>query len=219
MPFSLRPLLYFSRSDTMSPRFWAMDSSVSPLRMVYGLRGRTQHSVRALCLRTMPRGERAVTQSLSDVPDAWCIFGTSGFDCRHESAAVRAASRANGQRGSSPAQLDLTEGSHESEDGEVTELLCAAYVPFHQRGQVWVGGGCTHAEARSRAPNSARLHMCDMLQPLACPLRPQVNEERVVLDLSGLWDFQVDAANIGEASGYSLHLPRARLAAVPGRRA
>lgn len=50
-----------------------------------------------------------------------------------------------------------------------------------------------------------------------CPLRPQVNHFRDVLDLSGLWEFQPDPENVGEAGGYALHLPKARLAAVPGR--
>ena len=36
-------------------------------------------------------------------------------------------------------------------------------------------------------------------QCLLCPLAPQANECRSVLDLSGLWDFQADPEDVGVA--------------------
>lgn len=76
------------------------------------------------------------------------------------------------------------------------------------------------AVGHSRNPVRKSAATCEMAaaEPLMCPLRPQVNEHRTMLDLSGLWDFQPDAENVGEAGGFALRLPKARLAAVPGRR-
>jgi beta-glucuronidase len=45
---------------------------------------------------------------------------------------------------------------------------------------------------------------------------PQQNAFRSVLDLSGLWDFQRDPADAGEAAGWAGKLPAPTLIAVPG---
>lgn len=47
-------------------------------------------------------------------------------------------------------------------------------------------------------------------------LYPQQNASRNVLDLSGLWDFQPDPQEVGEAQGFMHALPAARPLAVPG---
>ena len=46
-------------------------------------------------------------------------------------------------------------------------------------------------------------------------LYPQQNAVRGVLDLSGLWDFQLDLKAEGEAAGWSKALPSPRPIAVP----
>ena len=51
---------------------------------------------------------------------------------------------------------------------------------------------------------------------LLCPLLPQTNSCRTLLDLSGLWDFQPDPDACGEARGWCTRLPAPRRAAVPG---
>ncbi len=48
------------------------------------------------------------------------------------------------------------------------------------------------------------------------PLYPQANSHRDVRDLSGLWQFQPDVDNIGEAAGWMHGLPAPRSIAVPG---
>jgi beta-glucuronidase len=47
------------------------------------------------------------------------------------------------------------------------------------------------------------------------PLYPQQNQHRNVLDLSGLWDFQLDPRDEGENAGWEKGLPAARTIAVP----
>ncbi len=47
-------------------------------------------------------------------------------------------------------------------------------------------------------------------------LAPQTNAFRAVIDLDGLWDFQVDPQSEGEAAGWIHGLPRAVPMAVPG---
>ena len=46
-------------------------------------------------------------------------------------------------------------------------------------------------------------------------LRPQQNEHRNVLDISGLWRFQLDRQEVGEAQGWARALPAPRTIAVP----
>lgn len=54
-------------------------------------------------------------------------------------------------------------------------------------------------------------------EPLLCPLYPQANAHRGVLDLSGLWEFQPDPEDCGVSQRwYEKGLPAPRLAAVPG---
>jgi beta-glucuronidase len=47
-------------------------------------------------------------------------------------------------------------------------------------------------------------------------LRPQQNAARATLDLSGLWDFQIDPDDTGEADGWYNGIPHPRQVAVPG---
>lgn len=46
-------------------------------------------------------------------------------------------------------------------------------------------------------------------------LYPQQNDLRNTLDLSGLWEFQLDPQGIGEDAGWSAQLPAPRLIAIP----
>ena len=46
-------------------------------------------------------------------------------------------------------------------------------------------------------------------------LYPQQNDKRNLLDLSGIWDFQIDPQEIGEAEGWFNGLADARPMAVP----
>ena len=55
-----------------------------------------------------------------------------------------------------------------------------------------------------------------MQAPMLCPLAPQTNECRTVLDLAGLWSFQVDPSAEGQAAGWAARLPAPRRIAVPG---
>ncbi len=54
------------------------------------------------------------------------------------------------------------------------------------------------------------------IRPLPCSLQPQQNATRSVLELAGLWDFQLDPDGIGEARGWEAALPAPTLIAVPG---
>jgi beta-glucuronidase len=54
------------------------------------------------------------------------------------------------------------------------------------------------------------------IRPLPCALLPQQNLTRSELDLTGLWDFQLDPEEVGEAQGWARQLPAPRLIAVPG---
>jgi len=47
-------------------------------------------------------------------------------------------------------------------------------------------------------------------------LYPQRNEHREILDLSGLWSFQLDPREVGEGEGWTQRLPAPRSIAVPG---
>jgi len=47
-------------------------------------------------------------------------------------------------------------------------------------------------------------------------LYPQRNEHREILDLSGLWSFQLDPREVGESEGWAQRLPAPRSIAVPG---
>ena len=47
-------------------------------------------------------------------------------------------------------------------------------------------------------------------------LYPQQNNARNKLDLSGIWEFQIDPQAEGEAAGWALGLPKSRPMAVPG---
>ena len=46
-------------------------------------------------------------------------------------------------------------------------------------------------------------------------LYPQQNDKRNLLDLSGIWDFQIDPNEIGEAEGWFNGLNDTRPIAVP----
>ena len=61
------------------------------------------------------------------------------------------------------------------------------------------------------APSSSGI---DASQPAA--LYPQQNRFRDLFDASGLWDFQIDAGDVGEAQQWYRGLPSPRLIAVPG---
>ncbi len=52
--------------------------------------------------------------------------------------------------------------------------------------------------------------------PVSCALLPQQNAARSVLELAGLWDFQLDPDDAGEAGGWAVRLPSPTLIAVPG---
>jgi beta-glucuronidase len=54
------------------------------------------------------------------------------------------------------------------------------------------------------------------IQPVSCALLPQQNATRTKLDLSGLWDFQLDPDGSGEAKGWVAQLPAPQFIAVPG---
>ena len=54
------------------------------------------------------------------------------------------------------------------------------------------------------------------VQPVPCALLPQQNATRVLLELAGLWDFQLDPGGIGESQGWANGLPAPTLIAVPG---
>ena len=52
--------------------------------------------------------------------------------------------------------------------------------------------------------------------PVLCALLPQQNATRMVLDLTGLWDFQLDPDDSGAAKGWASRLPSPALIGVPG---
>ena len=52
--------------------------------------------------------------------------------------------------------------------------------------------------------------------PVLCALLPQQNATRMVLDLTGLWDFQLDPDDSGAAKGWASRLPSPTLIGVPG---
>jgi beta-glucuronidase len=54
------------------------------------------------------------------------------------------------------------------------------------------------------------------IRPLPCALLPQRTPTRDVLELAGLWDFQLDPDGVGESQGWTQALPSPRLIAVPG---
>ncbi|MCB0020982.1 MAG: hypothetical protein KDE09_24470, partial [Anaerolineales bacterium] len=47
-------------------------------------------------------------------------------------------------------------------------------------------------------------------------LYPQQNQTRNKIDLSGIWDFNIDPQAAGEAAGWAMGLPKSRPMAVPG---
>ncbi|MCB0167186.1 MAG: beta-glucuronidase [Anaerolineae bacterium] len=47
-------------------------------------------------------------------------------------------------------------------------------------------------------------------------LYPQQNQTRNKIDLSGIWDFNIDPQAVGEATGWAMGLPESRPMAVPG---
>src|SRR5437660_12326034 len=49
------------------------------------------------------------------------------------------------------------------------------------------------------------------IRPLPCTLLPQQNRWRSTLDLSGLWDFQIDPTGEGESQSWFNGLPASRL--------
>jgi len=54
------------------------------------------------------------------------------------------------------------------------------------------------------------------IQPVRCALPPLQNATRSMLELAGLWDFQLDPGGIGERDGWARQLPAPTLIAVPG---
>ncbi len=54
------------------------------------------------------------------------------------------------------------------------------------------------------------------IRAVPCALLPQQTPTRDVLELAGLWDFQLDPNGVGEAEGWAQTLPAPRLIAVPG---
>ncbi len=54
------------------------------------------------------------------------------------------------------------------------------------------------------------------VRPSLCALEPQQNETRNVLELAGLWEFQIDPDAIGEGQDWQTRLPSPRLIGVPG---
>ncbi|HEY8150264.1 MAG TPA: sugar-binding domain-containing protein, partial [Vicinamibacteria bacterium] len=52
--------------------------------------------------------------------------------------------------------------------------------------------------------------------PASIALEPQANEWREVVDLSGVWDFKLDPADVGEREGWFRGLEAPRALAVPG---
>jgi beta-glucuronidase len=75
-------------------------------------------------------------------------------------------------------------------------------------GAAAIGGAATEAQ-EARAPDRAAP------SPPAGLLYPQQNEHRNLLDLSGLWQFQLDPRNEGEGARWFDALPAARTIAVP----
>jgi beta-glucuronidase len=71
-------------------------------------------------------------------------------------------------------------------------------------------GGGTAVAGRAQAATGASI------RPVACSLLPQQNSTRTVLDLSGLWDFQLDPEAVGEQRGWPDALPEPILIGVPG---
>jgi beta-glucuronidase len=69
-------------------------------------------------------------------------------------------------------------------------------------------GATAHAQTSAAATVPVR--------PVPCALRPQQNETRHVLELAGLWEFQLDPESVGEGAGWPTQLPSPRLTAVPG---
>jgi beta-glucuronidase len=64
------------------------------------------------------------------------------------------------------------------------------------------------ADAKAQSPPPIR--------PLPCALPPQRTPTRDVLELAGLWDFQLDPDGVGEGQAWTQALPSPRLIAVPG---
>jgi len=54
------------------------------------------------------------------------------------------------------------------------------------------------------------------IRPLPCPLQPQQNAMRSLIELAGLWDFQLDPDGVGETHRWDKALPAPTLIAVPG---
>ena len=70
------------------------------------------------------------------------------------------------------------------------------------------------AEAQATLP--ALTAAATQVVPIPCTLLPQQNAWRNLIDLSGLWDFQLDPEGRGEAESWFSALPAPRLIAVPG---
>jgi beta-glucuronidase len=70
--------------------------------------------------------------------------------------------------------------------------------------------------AGAAAPAEAQSTPAPPIRPVSCTLLPQQNATRSLLDLSGLWDFQIDPNAIGEAQGWTRELPSPTMIAVPG---
>jgi beta-glucuronidase len=74
----------------------------------------------------------------------------------------------------------------------------------------------TVAGLAAAARASAQPVVAAPVAPVPCTLLPQQNATRSLLDLSGLWEFQIDPTDSGERDGWVGRLPASTLIAVPG---
>ncbi len=65
-------------------------------------------------------------------------------------------------------------------------------------------------------PTDAAAQAPPPIRTVPCALLPQQTPTRDVLELAGLWDFQLDPGDVGEGQGWIKALPAPRLIAVPG---
>ncbi len=70
--------------------------------------------------------------------------------------------------------------------------------------------------AGAAGPADAQSPPAPPIRPASCALRPLQNTTRSLLELAGLWDFQTDPDDSGEARGWISQLPAPTLIAVPG---
>jgi beta-glucuronidase len=78
-----------------------------------------------------------------------------------------------------------------------------------------IGAAALGSSDAHAAPQAARPAAGPSTPSRGGLLYPQQNQTRNLLDLSGLWDFQLDPKEEGEAAGWAKELPAARQIAVP----